>query len=45
MVEVGAVVHAGDLGGRAAEDFGLPCVEVRVEVDDADGAVGAVDAA
>ncbi len=42
-VEVGAVVYCRLVGGRAAEDLGLPGVEVRVEVDDRDGAVGFVD--
>ncbi len=74
VVEVGAVVDAGLLGGRAAEDFRLPCVavvglsnlarllhtacgdncewglkgrnlQVAVEMNHADGAVGAIDAA
>jgi hypothetical protein len=44
-VEVGAVVDGGLLGRRATEDLGLPGVEVGVEMDDADGAVGAVDTA
>ena len=45
VVEVRAVVDGG-LGRRGpAEDFGPPGVEVRVEVDDADGAVGFVDGA
>lgn len=39
VVEVGSVVDAGNLGGCASEDLGLPGVEVRVEVDDGDGAV------
>ena len=43
MVEVGAVVDGGLVGGGAAEDFGAPGVKVGVEVDDGDGAVGAVD--
>lgn len=38
VVEVGAVVDGGLLGGAAAEDLGPPGVEVRVEVDDRDGA-------
>lgn len=45
MVEVRAVVDAGDLAGRAAEDLWLPGIEMRIEVDDGDGAVGAVDGA
>lgn len=45
VVEVGAVVDGGLFGGGAAEDFGAPGVEVRVEVDDADGPVGFVDGA
>ena len=45
VVEVRAVVDGG-LGCRgSAEDFGLPGVEVGVEVYDADGAVGFVDGA
>lgn len=44
-VEVGAVVDGGLLAGGAAEDLGLPRVEVGVEVDDRDGPVGLVDAA
>ena len=32
VVEVGAVVYGGLEGGGAAEDFGLPGVEVGVEV-------------
>lgn len=45
VVEVRAVVD-GCLGRRgSAEDFGPPGVEVGVEVDDADGAVGFVDGA
>lgn len=34
MVEVRAVVDAGDLARRATEHFRLPGVEMRVEVDD-----------
>ncbi len=45
VVEVRPVVDAGDLRGRAAEDLGAPRVQVAVEVDDRDGAVGAVDGA
>jgi len=41
--EVGAVVYAGLLGGRAAEDFGAPGIEMAVKVDDGDGAVFSVD--
>ena len=44
-VEVRAVVDGGLLGRGAAEHLGPPGVEVAVEVDDADGAVGFVDAA
>ena len=45
VVKVRAVVDGG-LGCRgSAEDFGLPGVEVGVEVYDADGAVGFVDGA
>lgn len=43
VVEVGAVVDASDLGRRATKDLGPPGVEVGVEVDDRDGAVGPVD--
>ena len=39
------MVDGGLVGGGAAEDFRLPGVEVGVEVDDGDGAVGLVDAA
>ena len=45
VVEICAVVDGSLFGGGAAEDFGAPGVEVRVEVDDADGAVGFVDGA
>ena len=45
VVEVCAVVDRGLRRGGSAEDFGLPGVEVGVEVDDADGAVGFVDGA
>ena len=45
MVEICAVVDGGLFGGCATEDFGAPGVEVGVEVDDADGAVGFVDGA
>ena len=45
VVKVRAVVD-GSLSCRgSAEDFGLPGVEVRVEVYDADGTVGFVDGA
>ena len=45
VVKVRAVVDGG-LGCRgSAEDFGLPGVEVGVEVYDADGSVGFVDGA
>lgn len=44
MVKVRAMVHGSDLGGGAAEHLGPPGVEVRVKVDHAHGAVGAVDA-
>ena len=39
MEEIGAVVDAGLFTGRAAKHFGLPGVQVGVEVDDGDGAV------
>ena len=45
VVEVCAVVDAGLFGRSAAEDLGSPGVEVGVEVDDGDGAVGFVHAA
>ena len=45
VVEVRAVVDGGLLAGRAAKYLRLPRVEVRVKVDDGDGAVGSVDAA
>ena len=40
MIEVGAVVDRCLLCWCAAEYFGLPGVEVGIEVDDADGTVG-----
>lgn len=43
VVEVGAVVDAGDLRRRATKDLGPPGVEVGVEVDDRDRPVGPVD--
>lgn len=42
VVEVCSVVYAGDFARGAAEDLGLPCVEVRVEVDHSDWTIGAV---
>lgn len=45
VVEVCAVVDCGLFAGGAAEDFGTPGVQVGVEVEDCDGAVGAGDAA
>ena len=45
MVEVSAVVDAGLLARRTAKHLRPPRVEMAVEVDDADGTVGAVDAA
>lgn len=45
MVEICPVVDAGLLRWCSAEDLWFPRVEVGVEVDDGDGAVGAVDAA
>ena len=45
VVEVGSVVDAGLLGGCAAEDLWSPGVEVGVEVDYGDWAVGFVHAA
>ena len=44
-VEVGAVVDRGLLAGCTTKDARLPRVEVRVEVDDADGAIRFVDTA
>lgn len=43
VVEVSAMVDAGDFAGRATENFGLPGVEMGVEVDDRDRAVSTVD--
>lgn len=43
VVEVRAVVDAGDLGGRPAKDLWLPGVEVAVEMDDGHGPVLTVD--
>lgn len=45
VVEIGAVIDGGLFGGGAAEDFRSPGVEVRVEMDDADGTVGFIDGA
>ena len=45
VVEVCAVVHGGLERRGSAEDFGLPGIEVGVEVYDADGTVGFVDGA
>ena len=45
VVEVCAVVYGGLKRRGPAEDFGLPGVEMGVEVDDADGTVGFVDRA
>ena len=45
VVEIRAVVYGGLIRGGSAEDFGLPGVEVRVEVDDANGTIGFVDGA
>jgi hypothetical protein len=42
MVEIGAVVYGRDFRGRAAEDLGLPGVEVGIEVDYGDGTVSAI---
>lgn len=45
VIEVGAVVYGG-LGSRGtAKDLGLPRIEVRVKVYDADGTVGVGDGA
>ena len=41
--EVCAVVDGGLRRRGPAEDFGSPGIEVRVEVDDANGTVGFVD--
>ena len=43
MIEIRAVVYRCLSGRGPAEDFGLPSVEVGVEVYDADGTVGFVD--
>jgi len=45
VVEICAVINAGYFAGRAAEDLGLPGVEMRVEMDDRDGSVSTVDGA
>ena len=45
VVEIRAVVDGSDFGGGTAEDFRFPGVEVRVEVDDGDGAIRAIDGA
>ena len=45
VVEIRAVINGGLFGGRPAEDLGSPGVKVRVEVDDADRAVGGGDGA
>lgn len=45
VVEIRAMVHRGLFRRGSAEDFGLPRVEVRVEMYDADGTVGFVDGA
>ena len=45
VVEVRSMIDGCLLGRCAAENFGPPGVKVRVEVDDADGAVSASDGA
>ena len=45
VVEVCPVIHRGLRGRGSTEDFGPPGIEVGVEVDDADGAVGFGDGA
>lgn len=45
MVEICTVVDACLSGGCAAKDLGPPCIQVRVEVDYCDGAIGSVDTA
>lgn len=45
VVEIRAVVYGGLRRRGSAEDFGLPGVEVRVEVYDTDGTIGFVDGA
>ena len=45
VIEVRAMIDGSLCAGGAAEDGGLPCVQMAVEVDHGDGAVGAVDAA
>ena len=43
VIVVCAVVDAGLFAGCAAEHLGLPRVEMGIEVDHGDGAVGSVD--
>lgn len=45
VIEIRSVVDGGLGGGRAPEDLGAPGVEVGVEVDYGDGAVGGGDGA
>ena len=45
VVEIGAVIDGGLLGRGTAEDFRSPGVEVRVEVNNANGSVCFVDRA
>jgi hypothetical protein len=45
VVEVCSVVDAGDFARGAAEDLGLPCVEMGVEVDHSDWTVSTVHGA
>lgn len=45
MIKIRAVVYRCLSGRGPAEDFGLPSVEVGVEVYNADGTVGFVDGA
>lgn len=45
VIEVCSVVDACHLRRGSTEDLGLPGIEVRIEVDDRDGAVGTVERA
>ena len=45
VIEIRAMVDGGLFGGCTTEDLWPPGVEVRIEVDDADGSVGLVDRA
>ena len=45
MVEIRSMVDGSDFARGATEDFRLPGIEMRVEVDYGDRTVGAVDGA